>query len=117
MMRSPAIVAALAIGLAAASIASSALAAPPPTQVTVRLADLDLASPVGAHTALARLTRAASQACSRPEEAQSVLLRLSDNFRRCRTNALAAAVAQVPGTAIVAAYDEARDRPLQLAGR
>ncbi|HZZ68691.1 MAG TPA: UrcA family protein [Phenylobacterium sp.] len=116
MMRSPAI-AALAIGLAAASIASGALAAPPSTQVTVRLADLDLASPAGAHTALARLTRAASQACGRPEEAHSMLLRLSDNFRRCRTNALAAAIAQVSGTAIVAAYDETHDRPLELAGR
>jgi UrcA family protein len=118
MMRSPAIVAALAIGLAATfALAAPAAQAAPSAQTTVKLGDLDLSSAAGAHAALGRLTRAAAKVCGEQPNTNANLIRQSDTFWRCRSEAVAAAVVQLPGAAIATAYAESRGRTLQLAGR
>jgi UrcA family protein len=115
MMRSPAIVAALAIGLAAVS--ALAAQAAPAAQTTVKLGDLDLSSAAGAHAALGRLTRAAAQVCGEQRNTDASLIHQSDAFWRCRAETVAASVAQLPGAAIATAYAESHRRSLQLAGR
>ena len=118
MMRSPAIVAALAIGLATTTaLAAPAARAEPIAQTAVRLGDLDLTRAAGAHAALGRLSRAAAEVCGQQRDVQPDLIRQSSAFQRCRAEVVAVAVAKLPGAAIATAYAESGGRPLLLAGR
>jgi len=112
----------LAILAAAATVltAAPALAAGSEAtahQVTVRLADLDLATTSGAHAAVARLSRAAGEACGEQAGVSPSLVRLSDAFQRCRWAALETAVAKIHTTAVDVAFADAGGRTVQVAKR
>jgi UrcA family protein len=109
---------ALAIFAAAAAVlaAAPAFAAGPELtagQVTVRLGDLDLATSDGAHTAIARLARAAADACAAGET--PALIRMSDAYQRCRAQTLETAAARIHTSP--AAFDEVQGRTVQLVKR
>ena len=107
-MRIPAIFTAAAIALAGAPASAAGVG-----QVTVRLGDLDLATPDGAHTAIARLARAAADACAAGHT--PALIRMSDAYQRCRAQTLETAAAQIHTSA--AAFNEVQGRAVQLVKR
>jgi UrcA family protein len=88
--------AAIATLVAAPAFAADHLAADHSGQVTVRLADLDLTTAGGARTALARLRRAAAEACGDQPTGTPELIRLSNAYQRCRIQTLETAVSNVP---------------------
>jgi UrcA family protein len=65
-------------------------------QVTVRLADLDLTTAGGQHTALGRLRRAAAEACGDQPTGTPDLIRFSGAFQRCRAQTLETAASNLP---------------------
>src|ERR1700719_2313797 len=107
-MRISAIFTAAAIALAGAP-ASAAGA----EHVTVRLGDLDLATPNGAHTAIARLARAAADACAAGQT--PALIPMSDAYQRCPAQTLERAAARIHASA--AALDEGQGRTVKLVKR
>jgi len=109
-MRITALFTAAAIALAAAPALAAGQG-----QVTVRLADLDLTTPAGAHTAIARLAQAAADVCT--DGATPALIRMSDAYQRCRAATLAAAAARIRTPAAAAAFDDAQGRTVLLAKR
>jgi len=89
--------AAIATLVAAPALAADHFSAERNTgQVTVRLADLNLSTTGGARTALARLRRAAAEACGEQSTASPELIRFSGAFQRCRADALETAVSSLP---------------------
>jgi UrcA family protein len=112
---------AFAMFAAAAAILAAAPAVAGPElatgQVTVRLGDLDLSTALGAHAALARLTRAAGQACGDRPGVSPTLIWQSDAFQSCRAEALKTAVAQIHTAAIDVAFAPARGQIVQVARR
>lgn len=110
--------------LAAAPLFAAAGAQPASTvrgDAVVRYGDLDLASAAGARVMLARIERAAEEACGRspylrdPGSPQ-INFRMSD-YRNCREQSVAQAVASLNAPAVTRLYAETRNGPARFAGR
>jgi UrcA family protein len=114
-MRALAIVASATVVALASGPALAAGPEPTTAQVSVRLGDLDLNTARDAHAAIARLTRAASEACGEQPGVSPDLIRLSDAFHRCRATTLATAVTQINTAAIDVAFAEARGHVMRVA--
>jgi UrcA family protein len=84
-------------------------------RVTVRLGDLDLTTPAGAHAAMGRLARAAADVCA--DGATPALIRMSDAYQRCRADTLASATARIRTPASAAAFDYVQGKTVLLAKR
>jgi UrcA family protein len=82
-------------------------------QATVKLGDLDLATPTGARVAIRRLTRAADAVCGGGTGME--LLRQSAAFQRCRAATLETAVRKIDTPAVATTFAEMRGRSLRLA--
>lgn len=104
--------AALAAGLALASLSASALAAElvgkdaQVNGITVKYGDLDLSKRGDVRTLLARLERAANKACGAVHglhPASALSARHTPEFMECRDNAVSQAVAAVGAPTLVAA--------------
>ncbi|MEO8112848.1 MAG: UrcA family protein [Phenylobacterium sp.] len=104
------------IALAAApALAADLDGAPITRQATVKLGDLDLATPTGARAAIRRLTRAAYTVCGDGESME--LIRHSTAFQRCRAATLETAVRRIDRPAVTASFAQTRGGILRLAGR
>lgn len=84
--------------------AAAAEAAPPITVVEARVpyGDLDLASPDGARTILARIRQTSERLCAQP--ISPLLPRAAAEAYRCRTSLMANAVARLDAPAVTQAY-------------
>jgi UrcA family protein len=109
--------AAAAIALAAGPTLAAGAESPVAGQVTVQLGDLDLNSAPGAHAAVARLTRAAAEACGDQPGVSPELIWMSDSYRLCRSAALATAVSKIHTAAVEVAFAEVRGQTVRLARR
>jgi UrcA family protein len=89
---------------------------------TVSYADLDLNTPSGARAMLNRIERASTEACGRSPYLRNpyspALGYLMSDYRQCREQAIAQAVASLRAPAVSRLYAESRAaQPGRLAGR
>lgn len=98
---------------AALLIPGAALAQPPSTQPSARVAynDLDLGSDAGAQAMLTRIRRAAVEVCRAQVQADAGV-DAAQKFDACRRKTVAQAVKQLGAPSVLAAYEA---RPIRLA--
>ena len=99
------------LALAAAAAIACAIAAPQSaaedigeTAVTVRLGDLDLNSEEGGVAALARIGRAADQACNARQDPAIAFFTRLRAFNRCQSEAVFRSVEQLRSETVSRAY-------------
>jgi UrcA family protein len=116
-MRIPIIM--IAAVMAAAPAVAQDIAAPGRVtrQVAVRMSDLDLTTAAGGRTAVGRIARAAGEACGGQPSVQPDLITLSSAYRRCRADAIAAAVAKLDFPVVARAYAKSHRSRIAIASR
>jgi UrcA family protein len=100
----------LFIALGILAIAGPSLAAPQPPTAVVGYGDLDLTAPGDARTMLARIRKAAAQACSLNPMMQGNDIGAIERFEACRTDTLARALKQLDAPEVTAAFNGGSER-------